>query len=167
MQALVAPLVPEFNAGILSSSFVVKLDNTLTIAQLKATGNYHVVNRNINDEKFPVPKYTETERSVECVIMGFPFYVEEKRVNWEMGKNGCRLGNIQELMTASEQYPDMELPLVAMGSVWENSNDTSGNIHLTSYVPYLWKNILSKKGLSVNWLRGGWGPKFKFLGVKI
>jgi len=121
-------------------------------------GHYDSVNTDIIADHFPVKG--EGKKETEVVLFHFGKTTTSGQVISEMEKAGCRPAQIEELLALGASQPDLQkqFPIVALGSVWRDSDGHRD-------VPYLhWGGV--GRDLLLRWFGRGWTEDYRFLAVR-
>lgn len=111
-------------------SFEVEIDGTKTIEQLIRLGSYDLINKEINENNFPIQNKTKRTSIIE--VFTFSKSIPYTEVLIRMRKGDCRPITIEELLVLGIKYPELQKhsSIISLGSVFKD-------IHQESRVPVL------------------------------
>lgn len=154
--AKMAELIVDNTAEV----FQVVVDYGRMIADMIASGHYDWVNPDITQDHFP-PITIGGEGTIElkAELIHFGKTMSTDNVLIDLDRRGYRPATLSELLAFGAKYPEKqrEFPVVALGSVWTNSD---GN----RYVPCLYEDD-SERGLSLDWYDVVWDD-YRFLAFR-
>jgi len=95
--------------------------------------------------------------SRDALLVKFGMEMLPEHVLLELAREGCRVGDICELLTLGTQHPKEQRmgPIVALGSVWVNRFGTA-------HVPYLYY-ICQRRGIRPGLNDHWWSAQCRFL----
>lgn len=140
--------------------FPITVDYNRSLAEMIKTGNYDRVDSNIEAKNFPLKGKDKHE--LEAVLFHFDRNIGSNEAIAEMDKQGFRPARIEELLALCEKYLELQkefpFPIVALGSVWQDS-------HCNSRVAYLFW-VSSKRGLDLRSILIRWDSYYRFLAFR-
>jgi hypothetical protein len=139
------------------NGFPITVDYRKSLDAMVEAGRYDWVDSDITEKHFPV-KPGHADVSIELVH--FDRVMETDDVLAELDRRGLRPATLPELLAFGAKYPEKqrEFPVVALASVWRN-------LHGGRYAPCLW-GFAEERSLSLRWLDGGWGARYRFAAVR-
>lgn len=97
------------------------VDYTQTVAQAVGGGNYDIIDKNVTDEKIPIPleKKGRIEKVMAAVIR-FNQYVRRNDAINKINETDYRIANLMELLALGYLFPELQKdsPIMAIGSEW-------------------------------------------------
>lgn len=152
-------LVTMLNDGKVGTNiFPITVNYDVRLERMIEDGKYDWKNSDINSKNFPVEGKGTSAVNIELVHLNRNVTSDEAYA--ELDKQGLRPADLPELLAFGAKYPDKqrEFPIVALGSVWRNSNGYRG-------VPCLHRGG-SKRRLGLRWLENGWYAFYCFAAVR-
>jgi len=136
-------------------SIKIVIDYTKTLAEMISAGKYDWTDSDITSNSFPVKGEGKQER--EHVLFHFNRFISSDDVIKEMDKAGFQPAVIEELLALGEAQPELQkqFPIVALGSVWR---DSDGYCH----VPCLSRYGV-ERGLNLDYFEDDWDEDYRFL----
>jgi len=163
----------EIKSGV---TYSIPVNLTRTLAEMVSAGKYDYANPNIVEKNFPIQRPSVSEDAVEggpyrtpavsndsikIVLVHLNKVATTTEVLEHMDKLGLRPARIEELLALGEKHPDIQcqFPLVALGSVWVNSDGYRNVACLVWYG--------SERNLILRWDVPGyrWGEACRFVAV--
>lgn len=138
--------------------YTVAVDYGMALADMIAVGKYDWTNSDITTKHFSVRG--EGKAEVEIQLVHFDRVMESDDVIRELDKQGLRPAKIEELLAFGANYPEVqrEFPVVALGSVWRDSDGYR-------YVAYLhW--LVRERSLYLFWFGRRWFEVYRFAAVR-
>jgi len=144
---------------LITGTFPVSLDYSVTLASLIQAGRYDRVNENINAQNFPATGVGRIE--TEIVLFHFNQNMSSEAANCELDQRGYRPATAWELLAFGARYPEEQRkgPIVALGSLRRFPIEIRA-------VPYLYYGDADGRGLTLASFDGGWGSACRFAAVR-
>lgn len=138
-----------------TEKFPVTVNYDLSREKMNKAGKYEFVNENITEKNFPIENKGQVD--TDLVLVHFGKSMSSNNVLKELEKLNLRPANLSELSAFGAKFPQKqrEFPIIALGSVWDDSGDGRN-------VPYLRKGA-SGRYLCLDDFGGGWGGNDLFL----
>jgi len=140
----------------------ISVDYDTSLADMLAAGKYDWGNSDVNDVNFPIPPefsgLGKVDVNLELVCFGKKMDSYEEVLE-ELDSRGLRPGILPELLAFGARYPNkqLEYPVMEVGSIWQDRGGHRG-IFL--------RKGKKERGISVVWLKYGWGPYYRFIAVR-
>lgn len=158
------PLIEQLADFIVASArpgpqvFHVTLDRSLSVDALVQAGGYDSTNPDINLRNFRVSRDEDTD--IDLALVRFTQVLATADVLHALAAQGLRPATLRELLAFGAQYPPLQrqFPIVALGSVWMNSEGQR-------YIAYLWGHA-RERGLGLGWLVRWWREVYRFAAVR-
>ena len=108
---------------VAAEEFCVVVDYSMTLRQMIAAGHYNWGRSDITEERFPIPHSKRGKEEVVIKLVNFGCDMESDNALCELDKMGFRPAKSPELLALGAVYPEkqLEFPIVALGSVWRDS----------------------------------------------
>jgi hypothetical protein len=138
--------------------YLVTVNYDLSVKDAIAAGKYDWKNDDITDKHFPSKRAGTTD--TEIILVKFDKDMTLEDVLRELNKQRLRAAELPELLAFGEKYPDVQLefPVVALGSVWQDSGGRRG-------APFL-SECGDDRGLGLAWFETIFGPHCRFAAVR-
>ncbi len=139
-------------------TLIVLVDETKTVEQLTADGEYDWSNDGITSKNFPLPEEGKIEER-EISLFHFNQTMTSGEVTTEMDKEGFRPATIHELLGLGISQSDFqrEFPIIALDSVCF----VGSRRHVTELY-----GIDDERGLGLRWFGLDWNDYYRFAGVR-
>ena len=137
------------------------VDYSRTLKQMIADGKYDWKNENITEKNFPIPEEVKGKKvEISTKLFHFNRDISSEDAKKEMDKDGFRPATLFEQQAFAQKHPDLQrqFPIVALGSVWRDANDSRR-------VPCLVVDD-DKRKLYLNWFVNDWAAYCRFLAVR-
>ncbi len=152
--------MPQQATKVLLSSFPLRINRDLTLAEMIRACHYVGAHPAITAEHFPVSGTGTAE--LEAILVHFDRVMSHDVVLAEFDRMGLRLGDLPELLAFDQQHSDGEVPrhfpIVECASVWAPRD---GNRH----VAYIYEHA-GGRYLNLNWVERGWNDDDRFLAFR-
>jgi hypothetical protein len=139
-------------------TYTLDVDYDRKVEFLVQDGKYDWSNENLTSKNFPAHK--QGKESIEAVLVHFNRDIGTDAALKELDQQGFRPPNIYELLAFGAKFPDVqrEFPVVALGSVWQDS-------HGNRSVACLWLDGGGRRA-SLHWVGFDWDAVYRFLAVR-
>ncbi|TSC73105.1 MAG: Uncharacterized protein G01um101438_128 [Parcubacteria group bacterium Gr01-1014_38] len=140
----------------LQTKFRVTVDFRQSLAEMIKAGKYDDVNEDITAEHFLIEGTGTVE--TEVVLVHFDCDIESDDAIREMEQMGLISGKIEHLLALGAEYPDLEYPIICLGSVWVDRDGRHA-------VPYLRRWNVGRE-LRLHWGDRRWRDDCRFLALR-
>ncbi len=150
-------LTPDGNKQA-SNLYPVYVDYDLSVEDAVKLGRYDWANSDITSKHFPTQR-TGTAQ-IEVRLVHFDRVISTDDALRELDRMGLRPAELHELLTLGATHPNLQrkFPVIALGSVWQDSHDDR-------YCAFLDRNG-SKRNLNLNWIENDWNENCRFAAVR-
>lgn len=153
---------PENTESPQGSVFTLDVDYAKTkLAMIKA-GHYDFVNDFLRDND-PVKGRIDGFGTVQAALelVHFNRIISTADALKEIKKRGLIPAGVEHLLALGAKHSNLqkEFPIVALGSVWQNSDGGRS-------VPYLWGSSDGDRYLRLYWIADVWSGDYRFLAVR-
>ncbi|OIO06933.1 hypothetical protein COX68_03480 [Candidatus Falkowbacteria bacterium CG_4_10_14_0_2_um_filter_41_15] len=110
-----------------STKYKISVDYTKTVKKMIAVGKYPWLDNSVNAQNFPLPaKLVGKIVTVSVRTCYFTGDVESDEAIKEINKKGYRLATLSELLAFGAAHSELQkqFSIVALGSVWERTEDS-------------------------------------------
>jgi hypothetical protein len=153
---------PATTSHVISTDDIkLAVDYSKTVEQTIADGKYDWKNSDITVKNFPIsPEMIGKKVDIAGRLFHFDRNISSEDAIKEMDDDGCRPATLMELLALGAIHPELqrEFPIIALGSVWHDSDDYR-------HVPSLY--VFGRdRGLYLNDFDDAWNAQCRFFGVR-
>ena len=138
--------------------YTVCVDYTMRIDDLVVEGNYDWSNGDITSDHFPSSRTSKADVEIELIHLNR--IISSDEAVKELDRVGLRPAKAHELLAFGAKYPEIqrEFPIVALGSVWRDSDDDRR-------VVFLGRDG-AERDANLNWFENDWNDNCRFAAVR-